>query len=107
MSDFPFTGGEWTIPHFAREDVNCNCRYVYGEQQFGMGAICEVYHQDGTDENAEEEPREIAEANARLISVSPRMFKLLYSLYRGNSVEVLEDEIRDILEIVLDTAIDD
>jgi hypothetical protein len=56
------TPGPWMVPHFARDEVKCNCGYVFSEFQHGMGSICEVNH------GAEDEPIEVAKANARLIA---------------------------------------
>lgn len=81
MNEYPFTGGEWSRPHFANPDTSCNCGYVFAPGQFGMGAVCEVFFQDGKPKNEEEEPRKVAEANARLIAMAPRMFKLLESAH--------------------------
>ena len=68
------TPGPWMVPHFARDDVCCNCAYVFSESQVGMGSICTIDHGD------ENEPLEIAKANARLISAAPELLEALQLL---------------------------
>lgn len=69
---FKGTPGPWMAPHFVRDDVRCNCAYVFSESQVGMGSICTIDH------GAEDEPLEIAKANARLIAATPDLaFQLL------------------------------
>lgn len=72
----PHTPGPWSIPHFAGGDTfgGCECGYVYSESQQGMGAICQVFF------GGENEPREIAEANARLIAAAPDLLAALDAL---------------------------
>jgi hypothetical protein len=64
------TPGPWIVPHFARDEVKCNCGYVFSEFQHGMGSICDVNH------GAEDEPVEIAKANARLIAAAPDLLRV-------------------------------
>jgi hypothetical protein len=63
------TPGPWSVPHFARMPDGCKCGYVFSEAQSGMGAICEVTH------GGEDEPLEIAAANARLIAAAPDLLE--------------------------------
>lgn len=75
------TPGPWMVPHFARDDVGCNCAYVFSESQVGMGSICTIDHGD------ENEPLEIAKANAHLIAAAPELLAALVALHAVASVE--------------------
>lgn len=65
------TAGPWTVPHFARNDVKCDCGYVFSDHQSGEGSICVVnYSKDQYDGY---EPIEVAQANAKIIAAAPEM----------------------------------
>jgi hypothetical protein len=82
------TPGPWTIPHFvtafdSREKPTvhgethapqCVCGYVFADAQRGMGSICDVRF------GGENEPLEIAVANARLIAAAPELLAALQKL---------------------------
>lgn len=62
------TPEQWAVPHFAVEDHGCRCGYVFSSGQSGMGAIATIHHRgDKTDGAHENEPDDVAKANARLI----------------------------------------
>lgn len=63
------TQGEWSVPHFARPEVNCNCEYVLSDHL--MGAIATVHCSGDGDDwiKSGDNPRyPEAVANALLIS---------------------------------------
>ena len=83
--EFKHTPGEWSLPHFATSDPNkeghqCSCGYVFAEGQRGMGAICDVYFNDGSEGKQENETLERAIANARLIAAAPDLLLELVAL---------------------------
>lgn len=72
------TPGPWSIPHFARPDVGCDCRWILAEPY--MGSICEIsldnaklISEGGNDSPALAE----AQANARLIAAAPDLYEVL------------------------------
>jgi len=81
------------VPHFARDDVRCNCAYVFSESQVGMGSICTIDHGD------ENEPLEIAKANARLIAAAPELLAMLTKVVNCGSwyYSALEIDINEVL----------
>lgn len=63
------TPGPWIDPHFTRDEIRCDCKYVFGDQDF-MGAIATVHVEDGRsiEEGGQDDPpQEEAIANARLL----------------------------------------
>lgn len=64
------TAGPWSVPHFA-EDCGCECGHVFGEGQQGMGSVCTIHF------GGENEPREVAAANGRLIAAAPDLLAAL------------------------------
>ncbi len=65
------TPGPWTVPHFASFGTGCDCGHIFAEGQHGMGSIATVCF------GGENEPRERAEANARLIAKAPDLLTAL------------------------------
>lgn len=65
------TPAPWSVPHFARPEVNCECGYVLCDHL--MGAVCTVHASGGGEiEMAGDNPRfEEAVANAHLIATAP------------------------------------
>lgn len=54
----------WSIPHFAREDIACNCGYIFGDPEAGV-VVAEVFKRDKADRlSSEHPPMEQAKANA-------------------------------------------
>lgn len=75
-----FTPGPWCTPHFAKPEVNCQCRYVLSENQGGFGAIASVHCSgDGDDwqSNGDNPKFEESVANAHLIAAAPEMYEAL------------------------------
>lgn len=67
------TPGPWWS-HLGDPNAKCNCPYIFSAAQNGMGCIATVHYDgDGTHGayGHEYEPREVAEANARLIAAAP------------------------------------
>lgn len=78
------TPGPWSVPHFA-EAGNCQCGYVFSDSQTGMGSICTV------DWGGENETKEVASANARVIAAAPELLEALQDLLaRNNSANRLK-----------------
>lgn len=76
MSEHKHTPGPWSLPHFARPDVNCECGYVLTGDMFG--AVCTVHASgEGDDWQAHgDNPKfEEAVANANLISAAPDLLE--------------------------------
>lgn len=74
MSEFKGTPGPWSVPHFASDDVSCECGYVFSESQSGFGAVASVPF------GGENESYEQAKANAKLIAAAPELLKALEAL---------------------------
>jgi hypothetical protein len=73
------TPGPWSVPHFARPEVNCQCGYVLCNQH--MGAICTVHCSDKPSVESGDNPLfEAACANARLIAAAPELLEALQRL---------------------------
>lgn len=68
------TQGKWSIPHFAEAKAKCDCGYIFGEGQHGEGSICQIGFGD------EDEPREIAAANGRLIATMRNLMPELLTM---------------------------
>ena len=74
------TPAPWTVPHFARPDVNCQCEYVLCDHV--MGAVATV-HCSGEGDCPWDNPKfEEAVANAHLIAAAPDMLEALKTLLR-------------------------
>jgi len=72
------TPGPWSLPHFAKPDVNCQCGYVLTGGM--MGAVCTVYASgEGGDwaKHGDNPNFEEAVANAHLISKAPELLAAL------------------------------
>lgn len=68
------TPGPWSVPHFARPEVNCQCGYVLCDHL--MGAICTVHCSDNPSVESGDNPLfEAACANARLIAAAPELLE--------------------------------
>lgn len=83
MSEPKFTKGEWSVPHFAMNDVRCNCAYVLSEGHMGSIATVDIDNgleigKGGNDSPALEE----AIANAHLIAAAPELYAELAHLVR-------------------------
>ena len=71
-----FTPGPWSVPHFARPDVGCECKYVLTDTC--MGAVCAVYASgDDSIEGGDNPPFDEAVANAHLIASAPDLLEAL------------------------------
>lgn len=76
-----YTPGPWSVPHFARPDVNCECGYVLTDHL--MGAVCTVHASgDGDDWAKHGDNPKFAEAcaNAHLIAAAPDMLAALQAV---------------------------
>lgn len=73
------TPGPWSVPHFARPDVDCECEYVLHDGY--MGAVCSVYCSgDGDWQKTGDNPKfDEAVANAHLIAAAPTMYEYISS----------------------------
>lgn len=77
-SEPKFTKGPWEVPHFARNDVQCDCTGVVCEGY--AGAIADIHIDNGkpiNDGGNDSPPLEEAIANAHLIAAAPCMFAAL------------------------------
>jgi len=72
------TPGPWSVPHFADDDVKCNCGYVFSEFQDHMGSICSISFANSSETEACE--IEEAKANARLIAAAPDLLEVAQKL---------------------------
>lgn len=82
MTERKWTPGPWPVPHFARDDVNCDCTYICAEYG-GMGSIatidvCKSENFDWGDDFGPDV--EQAKANAHLIAAAPDMYEALMCL---------------------------
>lgn len=59
------TAGPWTVPHFAKPDIRCDCQYVLCGSC--MGAICTV-HVGNEPNEGDDPPTPEAKANGELIA---------------------------------------
>lgn len=73
-----FTEGEWSLPHFADDNVKCNCVHVLADAY--AGSICAISIDNGlkiADGGNDSPPLEEAKANARIIRAAPDLYKAL------------------------------
>lgn len=85
------TPGIWTVPHFAEHGPGegCECGYIFGEGQNGMGSICNVTFGE------EDEPRETAAVNGKLIAATHNLLPQFIALWESvNSYGSLPDDIQ-------------
>lgn len=77
MNEKKWTQGEWSIPHFASPEADCQCGYVLSDRH--MGAICTVHCSgDGDWMVTGDNPGfEEAVANAHLIAAAPDLYEAL------------------------------
>ncbi|BDU72352.1 hypothetical protein [Mesoterricola silvestris] len=80
------TQGRWTVPHFARPKVGCECGYIFADGQDGMGSICDIHFGD------EDEPKETAAANGKLIAAMRNLAPELLDLWKAAEEARLEGE---------------
>lgn len=81
MDKATYTKGPWDGPHFARDDISCNCTSVVSEGY--AGAIATIHFDNGKtidDGGNGCPPLEEAKANARLIAAAPQMFEALQNI---------------------------
>lgn len=75
MTQSKHTPGPWSLPHFARPEVNCECGYVLTDGY--MGAVAKVFC-SGEGENwikhGDNPKFDEAVANAKLIAAAPDLF---------------------------------
>lgn len=85
------TPGPWSVPHFARPDVNCKCGYVLCNHLFG--AVATVHCSgEGDDWRATGDNPKFGEAvaNAHLIAAAPDLLDALVSLVHWLDIEGTE-----------------
>ncbi len=76
LKEFGMTPGPWGIPHFARKDIDCECGYLFTEDDPGCRCIATIHYKTD-DKDSEYFNKETAIANARAISLVPKMIELL------------------------------
>ena len=88
----PHTPGPWTVPHFARPEVNCNCHYVLCGDHFGSVATVHSSVDDEL-ENGDNPRHEQAVANAHLIAAAPSLYAALeaWEAYLHDLPRIAED----------------
>lgn len=96
MSEFKGTKGEWTLPHFANNEAECNCKYILNPMYEGCIATVEYGEYNP--------PLEEAKANALLISKAPEMLEMLNNIledydYARQNWEKLEQLIKEATEL--------
>lgn len=75
------TPGPWSVPHFARPEVDCDCVYVLAEGY--MGSIADVSINNGksvSNGGNDAPPLEEAKANSRLIAAAPELYAALKTI---------------------------
>jgi hypothetical protein len=72
------TPGPWSVPHFARPDVGCECGYVLTDGYTGAVATVHCSHETGENWSNGDNPRfDEAVANAHLIAAAPDLLASL------------------------------
>ena len=93
MKNTKWTPGPWQVPHFSRDDISCNCKYIIAEYG-GMGSIatidvCEEMEMPWGDDIGPDP--EQAKANGRLISTTPELYDVLEKIveryHKGESID--------------------
>jgi hypothetical protein len=70
------TPGPWSVAHYARDDLKCDCRYVLCEHLPGCVATIQAEDTDGCPSIVGGYPSpDEAKANARLIATSPDLYE--------------------------------
>jgi hypothetical protein len=70
------TPGPWSVPHFARPDVGCECGYVLADGYMGAVATVHCSHETGENWSNGDNPRfDEAVANAHLIAAAPELLR--------------------------------
>jgi hypothetical protein len=77
MSEEKFTPGPWSVPHFAKTNVKCECGYVLVDSL--MGSVATVNSSCGGDwrQHGDDPSKEQCVANANLIAAAPDLFEAL------------------------------
>ena len=84
MTTAAHTPGPWMVPHFARDDVTCNCAFVLAEGY--CGAIATIHVGNGLligEGGNDCPPMPEAQANARLIAAAPELLAMLSAVMRA------------------------
>ena len=81
-----FSKGEWSLAHFAQENSNCVCGFVFSNESEECIATIHYKHNDSTEESEHPE-LETAIANAKLISATPELLEACQK-----ALQVLESE---------------
>ena len=71
------TPGPWSLPHFAKPEVGCQCGYVLTEEHFGAIATVHCSGEGDIFANGDNPKFPQAVANARLIAAAPELLKAL------------------------------
>lgn len=104
MADSKHTPGEWSLPHFAKPEVNCECGYVLTDGH--MGAVCTVHASgDGDWQKTGDNPKFAeAVANAYLIHAAPSLLSIAkrWAAIDGGAWHV-ERHAREKVELLADT----
>jgi hypothetical protein len=90
MADSKHTPGEWSLPHFAKPEVNCECGYVLTDGH--MGAVCTVHASgDGDWQKTGDNPKFAeAVANAYLIHAAPDLLEAAKAFVAGEDALLAE-----------------
>ena len=57
----------WSLPHFARNDIDCDCAYIFGDPERSL-AVAKIYKPTGNKKiDSEYPPMEQAKENAKRI----------------------------------------
>lgn len=63
------TNRPWSIPHYSRDDISCNCKYVLADGY--CGAVCTIHHSEERGaEHGDNPPPSEAKANGTFIASS-------------------------------------
>ena len=92
------TPGPWSVPHFAKPDVNCACGYVLTEAH--MGAVCTVHASgEGGDWQSHGDNPRFAEAcaNALLIAAAPELLAFAQMILDESDYQYQRDAARAVI----------